>query len=100
MNILKTILGVGVVAVGSGIAYHKVREVKREIKRYREHEPWDVMFYALSRTVVICPRCDHMAEVQTLEAQLETLWECERCGALWRETSHSDLLVKTKGGGS
>lgn len=89
----KVLIGLGV--IGVGVATHQVKKsIDRKIAKYKKDEPWDTLMYALSRPIVICPCCEHTAAVTTLDAQLETRWECTKCSCIWAETSHMDVIIK------
>ena len=89
----KVLIGLG--AIGAGIAVRQAKKsIDRKVEAYKKNEPWDTLMYALSRPVVICPSCEHTAAVTTLDAQLETRWECTRCSCVWLETSHMDVIIK------
>lgn len=91
---LKKILVAGGVIVGGAIIHHNKKKLEKKIEKYKLKEPWDTLMYVLSRPVVICPSCDHTAAVKTLDAQLQTQWECNKCSAIWVETSHCDVIIK------
>ena len=90
---LRNFLIAGGALIGGAILHHKVKELKKKIKENDRQEPWNTLFYALSRAVVVCPMCKHMAAVKSLDAQLETRWECKKCGCSWIETSHCDVIL-------
>lgn len=91
---LKKILGAGAALVGAAIVRHTAKKIKREATRVREQEASNHLAYALGRSVLICPRCDHAAQVTSLEHQLQSRWECQKCGTFWRELSTHDVVVK------
>jgi len=92
--ILKRILVTGAALTAAAIVRHTAKRVKRQALRARADEPSNHLAYALTRSVVICPRCDHAAQVTSLEAQVESRWECGKCGTVWRELSTHDVVVR------
>lgn len=91
---LKKILIGGAVLTTAAILRHAGSKVKAKAMRARAKEPANHLAYALGRSVVICPRCDHAAQVLSLEAQLQSRWECGKCRTVWRELSTHDVVVK------
>ena len=93
---LKRVLAIGCTLVGAAIVKHSADRFKATVARNEKDEPWSSLMYTLGRACIICPneRCRHIAVVKTFEAQLSTRWECNRCGCVWHETSHCDVIIK------
>ena len=93
---LKRVIGFGVALIGGAILHHNVQKLDRQVKNYNKNEPWDLLWYQLSRYVVICPnpKCKHIVKCSALDAQLSEKWHCNKCGCVWMETSHHDIIIK------
>ncbi len=93
-------IGIKVLAglAGGSLAFAYIddlsRRLRKDIRRYKKKEPFHLVEYMLSRVVVICPRCEHIVKLETIESQFSNHWKCFKCGCTWEETSHCDRIIQ------
>ena len=82
--------------VGTVTTYAIVEEIKREIKKWSDELDSEVLEYCINRSIIVCPRCSSLYEVQDLEEQLNLEWTCTSCGQIWEETPTHDIKIRRK----
>lgn len=96
---IKILAAIGGAALSVAYARDYARRMSEDIKQHKKKEPYALLDYMLSRVVVVCPRCKHIVKVETLEAQLSSVWRCFKCGCSWREQSDRDVIIDQGKGG-
>ena len=94
---LKILAALGGTALTVAYTRDLQRRLRKDIEKYKKKEPYALLDYMLSRVVVVCPKCGHIVQVETLEAQLSHVWRCFKCGCSWEETSHCDVIIDEGG---
>ena len=71
------------------IAYASIRKI---VKKSDEKYDTALTDYCLNRILIICPSCRGTFEVETLEDQMTTAWQCAACGCHFVEhPSHTEV---------
>ena len=70
--------------------YEKLNQLEYEFNQKYEG---DLILYCISRNTIVCPNraCGTAFNVDTLDEQMNTTWECAECGTTWEETPTHDI---------